>query len=240
MSLLIKEYPLVFLPSLAVKVGLNEAIILQQIGYWLENPNAGVAIDGYKWVYNSVDQWNEQFPFWSANTIRRAINNLRKDGYLIAKKLSDDLRNNTLYYRIDNDKLNDDLGIPKMGKPLSQSWQISNRTETTTNILPNSSFTDQCKEVVDYLNLKAGTSFRLAESHKRTITARLNEGATVDEMKRVIDAKCSEWLNDQKMKRYLQPSTLFRASKYDNYVGALSNDFQIGTDADSDDYMRGI
>ena len=35
MSLLISEPPLQVLPSLAVKIGLNEAIVLQQIHYWL-------------------------------------------------------------------------------------------------------------------------------------------------------------------------------------------------------------
>ena len=34
--LLIDEYPLVVQPSLAALVGINEAIILQQIHYWLQ------------------------------------------------------------------------------------------------------------------------------------------------------------------------------------------------------------
>ena len=51
MSLLISEPPLQVLPSLAVKIGLNEAIILQQVHYWLLKSNN--IRDGYKWVYNS-------------------------------------------------------------------------------------------------------------------------------------------------------------------------------------------
>ena len=33
-KLLINEHPLQVLPSLATKIGLNEAIVLQQIHYW--------------------------------------------------------------------------------------------------------------------------------------------------------------------------------------------------------------
>ncbi len=34
-KLLLNEQPLVVLPELACKIGLNEAIILQQLNYWL-------------------------------------------------------------------------------------------------------------------------------------------------------------------------------------------------------------
>ena len=61
--LLIHESPLQVLPSLAVKIGLNEAIILQQLHYWL-NPDHNKNIrEGSHWVYNSYEQWQKQFPF---------------------------------------------------------------------------------------------------------------------------------------------------------------------------------
>ncbi|MDQ1000403.1 hypothetical protein QFZ28_000803 [Neobacillus niacini] len=34
-TLLINEAPLMIVPSLAVKIGMNEAVVLQQIHYWL-------------------------------------------------------------------------------------------------------------------------------------------------------------------------------------------------------------
>ena len=39
--LLINEPPLIVLPSLAKEIGLNEAIIVQQIQYWLSAPGGG-------------------------------------------------------------------------------------------------------------------------------------------------------------------------------------------------------
>lgn len=69
--LLINEEPLQVLPSLAILIGLNEAILLQQIHYWLRNPKSGVVRQGRKWVFNSYEEWQEQMPFWSARTIQR-------------------------------------------------------------------------------------------------------------------------------------------------------------------------
>ena len=44
MSLLYKRTPLVISPQLAVRIGLNEAVVLQQICYWLEETSAGVQL----------------------------------------------------------------------------------------------------------------------------------------------------------------------------------------------------
>lgn len=102
-KLLIQEHPLQVLPSLAVKIGLNEAIVLQQVHYWaIQGKNE---IDGTCWVYNSVSEWKHQFPFWSEQTIRRTLANLKERGLLIAKCLNPDPFNRTPYYRIDHETL---------------------------------------------------------------------------------------------------------------------------------------
>ena len=102
-GLLIDEPPLQVLPSLAVDAGLNEAIILQQCHYWLKMSNN--VHDGYKWIYNSYPKWQKQFPFWSISTIRRAITNLEKEGYLIVGNYNKAGFDNTKWYRIDYEKL---------------------------------------------------------------------------------------------------------------------------------------
>ncbi len=58
------------------------------------------------WVYNSVTEWQEQFPFWSESTLRRIINNLRKVGLLIvADGFNRAAFDHTLWYTIDYDLL---------------------------------------------------------------------------------------------------------------------------------------
>ncbi|HDS8432531.1 TPA: replication protein, partial [Proteus mirabilis] len=44
--LLLKSRPLVVIPELAVHLGLNEAMLLQQIQYWLTETTSGVEYDG--------------------------------------------------------------------------------------------------------------------------------------------------------------------------------------------------
>jgi len=128
-KLLINEPPLQVLPSLAVKIGLNEAIIVQQIHYWLQKNKP--MEDGNSWVFNSVREWKEQFPFWSENTILRNLQSLRDSGLLIAEQKSKNSFDKTLYYRINYDLLSDESIHPLWGNRDTQVGVITIKTETT-------------------------------------------------------------------------------------------------------------
>lgn len=71
----------------------------------------------------------------------------------------------------------------------------------------------ESKEIINYLNSKTGKKFRTAKGLK----ARFEEGYTVEDAKQVIDIKVAEWLNDEKMRQYLTPDTLF-SQKFDKYL----------------------
>lgn len=134
-SLLIHEPPLQVLPSLAVDLGLNEAIVLQQLHYWLQRSTT--RINGALWVYNTVLQWREQFPFWSDDTISRTLKNLRERGVVVAERLSTNPFDKTLFYRIDYSKVpapkTADCGNPKPADCGDRGTQdASFSTETTT------------------------------------------------------------------------------------------------------------
>jgi uncharacterized phage protein (TIGR02220 family) len=75
--------------------------------------------------------------------------------------------------------------------------------------------------ILAHLNLRAGTRYRMVASNARLIRGRLAEGATVDEIKAVIDAKVKEWKGDRQWAKYLRPDTLFNATKFAQYVGQL-------------------
>ncbi len=69
-----------------------------------------------------------------------------------------------------------------------------------------------------YLNKKTGTGFsHKTKATRRRIKARYREGHRAKHFKRVIDTKCSQWLNDSKMKKYLRPETLF-GTKFEGYL----------------------
>lgn len=103
MSLLISEPPLMVLPELAKQIGLNEAIVLQQVHYWLSKSDK--VQDGHKWVYNSYEDWHKQFPFWGIATVKRAFTSLEKQGYLISANYNKAGFDKTKWYRIDYEKL---------------------------------------------------------------------------------------------------------------------------------------
>lgn len=115
-SLLIKEPPLTFSPTLAKKIGLNEAIAVQQLEYWINNPKSRGVVDehGRKWVYNSYEEWQEDnFPFWSIPTIQRIFINLEKSGIVISSQLWAKRRDMRKFYRVDYESLDglDDINL---------------------------------------------------------------------------------------------------------------------------------
>ena len=75
--------------------------------------------------------------------------------------------------------------------------------------------------IISYLNEKAHTKYRHSSSKTKTlIKARLNEGFTEDDFKKVIDNKTAEWLNTD-MEKYLRPETLF-GTKFESYLNQKS------------------
>ena len=81
---------------------------------------------------------------------------------------------------------------------------------------------ESVKEVIDYLNQNVGTKYRATTAATRSLVgARLKEGFTVDDCKKVIDNKVADWLGDDKMKNYLRPNTLFQASKFESYLNEV-------------------
>ena len=73
--------------------------------------------------------------------------------------------------------------------------------------------------LIDYLNEKAGTKYHVRSADVKRIWSLLDAGYTPDQMRTVIDKKCSEWLGDEKMRGYLRPSTLF-GDKFGEYLAA--------------------
>ncbi len=104
-SLLINEAPLQVLPSLAVALkNVHEAIILQQVQYWLSRSN--FIFNNRKWVYNTLDEWHEQFPWITKKSVGDKFRSLEKKGILIVGNFNKLKYDRTKWYSIDYDKLN--------------------------------------------------------------------------------------------------------------------------------------
>ena len=67
---LFDEQPILANKTLAREIGLNEALVLQQINYWIEiNKRSGNNyFEGKYWTYNSIRAWQENdFDYMSIN-----------------------------------------------------------------------------------------------------------------------------------------------------------------------------
>lgn len=155
-KLLLDEKPLQVLPSLAVALGsLDEAVILQQLHYWLEKSNN--VRDGYKWVYNTMNDWQKQFPWIkSVTTVRKHFKHLESLGLIVTGNYNPAGFDRKKWYRIDYDTFfkyenaftnNCQMEAPKVGECKQQelvnananNWQTYSReyTETTSENTTN-------------------------------------------------------------------------------------------------------
>lgn len=73
---LLDERPLVLLPSLAKAIGVTEALVVQQLHYYLQNTRVGELYHGRRWVWHTHDSWLEEFPFLTKATLRRTLQGL--------------------------------------------------------------------------------------------------------------------------------------------------------------------
>lgn len=70
---------------------------------------------------------------------------------------------------------------------------------------------------IAYLNQKMNSNYKFVKTNTDLVKARLKDSYTLEDFKAVIDKKCSEWVNSD-MEKYLRPSTLFNASKFESYL----------------------
>lgn len=109
---LFDEHPILIDKKLAAVIGFNEAVVLQQLNYWLHS-NSAKKIDGRLWIYNSYENWRkDNFPFWSTRTIRRIFDSCEKKGIVLTGNFNKAGFDKTKWYSIDENKLNDLMDSP--------------------------------------------------------------------------------------------------------------------------------
>lgn len=105
--------------ELACMIGLNEAIVLNQVEYWLRKNEEQEKnfIDGRYWVFNTYKNWKEtNFPFMSVETIKRTFTKLEKCGILISANYNKMPIDRTKWYSISYEKLQETLEIWRLGQ----------------------------------------------------------------------------------------------------------------------------
>lgn len=199
MSLLTNEQPIPLLPSLAIEVGVNAALFLQQLHYrTLISKNIR---DGHRWIYKTYEDWTKEFPFWSSHKIRRIIYDLESKGYLITSMAHNHMKiDKTKWYRVDYEKL------------------LANRFENSQTVCAEMPHASDENIQTTYINSSQpcdkNAQQDVAELHK-PITKELKEPSnikskTIVEMNLDVTQFVIEYLNDKTGKQFKADSTATR------------------------------
>ncbi|MGE7666628.1 conserved phage C-terminal domain-containing protein [Ureibacillus composti] len=250
-KVLMKETALLLFPQLAAKIGLNEAIVLQQLHFRLQG--SPLKYDSYTWYNHTYAKWRTQFPFWSEGTIKRLFQKLEREGFIISTyKYNQNPTVHLKWYRINYEKLQElfplliedftftnESGVichthSIQTAPLAKKDESRSRNKVSrqirdfkkekkkeNNIVEKN--LDFASQVIDYLNHKAKRNFRVnSKATIRLINGRAQEGYTLEDFKKVIDVKVKHWKNDPTMTLYLRPSTLFNPTNFENYLNEFN------------------
>lgn len=200
--------------SLSSNAKLMYAFLFNRLGLSLDN--SWHDTKGQVFMYFTNAEFCEELGC-SENTVTKTKKEL-KDAGLLHEERQGLTRPNRLYLR-----------GPETG---SEPQNLGDRTAKNTALDPqkvqtiktdkNKTDIDNnklsfCKEVLDYLNAKAGKNYKAtSKGHQKFILARLKEGYTLDQFKQVVDVMVANWTGTE-WERYLQPETLF-GNKFDKYL----------------------
>lgn len=109
-KLLIDEAPVYFAKTLTKYIGLEKAIILQQVHFWLEvnKRDEKNYYENRYWVYSSFEQWAERdFSWWSQRKLLSLFCKLCDSKILIKKQLKKEQMDRTNFYTINYKKLDE-------------------------------------------------------------------------------------------------------------------------------------
>lgn len=180
---------------------------------------------------------NHAIKQYSLSTIKRAIDNLVKQERITVEPCE----LGTLFTVVNYDKYqclvnykseHETENEQRKNRERTEKEQMENNNNNANNAnnaninnIMSVSFSDQVKEIIDYLNEKAGTAYKPTTRKTRDlIKARMNEHFTVDDFKKVIDIKVSDWNHEplpgeKDMRPYLRPVTLF-GTKFESYLNS--------------------
>jgi len=83
-----------------MQIGVNQAIVVQQLSFLLSIKTSGVMRNGEHWIWNTYEKWRaDHFPFWSVATIQRVFEWLESAGVVISGQF-DGYASRKKYYRL--------------------------------------------------------------------------------------------------------------------------------------------
>lgn len=199
--------------DIAKKYGVNAAILLQNLGHWIRRNEANEKnyFDGNYWTFNSRRAYRELFPYMSERQINTAFQKLIDDGLVITGNYNKVAYDRTLWYALtqkgksilhfdimENDKMSNGNGDNVKPIPNINTNDVSN-INTNKNTIDYQGIVDLYNNICVSLPSVA----KITEVRKKHIRSRLNNGYTVEDLKKVfIEAEKSDFLKGKNDKNW--------------------------------------
>ena len=118
----------------AVRYGVDAAILLNNIRYWIAKNRANQRhfYQGRYWTYNSNRAFADLFPYWSQPQVRRIIAKLEEAGILLVGEFNQNPYDHTKWYSI-----NDHIDVTKSPNRTDETRKSSDRTDIKTDTREN-------------------------------------------------------------------------------------------------------
>lgn len=177
---------LYFCPLEAEALGLNEAIVVARLRFWLSRTKH--IFGGRPWVYNTYLEWQRQFPFWSVFTVKAVFRRLEQLGVLESTQHFNTSRwYKRKWYTLDEDVLAEMLGtdvvsgvgptlVPNGAEPeaaeLAEPQAIAMGTEATIEEQPSLPLDGIASDPIEGIDSVSSLSKRSTEKSSQSACAR--------------------------------------------------------------------
>ena len=156
--------------EVAQKVGVNAAVLLENIAHWCEHNQANNTNfhDGHYWTYNSMKAFEKLFPYIKSRGIRTALDKLKDEGLIVVGNYNKSPYDRTQWYAltekaeallypdssicqkrqiktsdVTNENVKNDAPIPDITTDVTS---VVNSSVTYTPIAPNGGMSDTTPE----------------------------------------------------------------------------------------------
>lgn len=196
--------------EIAVKYGINAAVLLENIGFWVKQNEANETnyFDGHYWTYNSRRALRELLPYMSERQINTAISKLVDDGLVLTGNYNKSPYDRTLWYTLtdkgkailhfdiiekkemSNERLQNVTPIPDINTDINTDINLIESTNVDSKDFPSEKSSpapyDKIRGLYNSICKSYPKCTRLSAGRKKAIHARIKSGYTVEDFEKVF------------------------------------------------------
>lgn len=240
-----------FEPEIAVKYGVNAAILFYNISYWVEYNQANDKnyFDGEYWTFSSIKAFKELFPYLSEKQIRAALQKLIDNDIIKTGTYNKLAYDRTKWYTITEkgksilpicqmdftERANENvqkvqMKVDKRDKPIPYINTNINPNINTDIYKENTQKKSDCNAIIEKFNsmcVSYPKVTKLTDSREKTIKARLKEYSLQDIIKAFEKAEQSDFLKGKSGKFKASFDWIMKAA---NFIKVLEGNYDNRAD----------